>query len=98
MLLLHAEDDPKIPVRLAAELVDTVTAAGKTNVQLEVKQIIFYNNIRYSISKNKCFRFILLISIMDILFYTKLIICQVYLRNICDLHNVNYTFFVLRIN
>ena len=42
MLLLHAEDDPKIPVRLAAELVDTVTAAGKTNVQLEVKQIIFY--------------------------------------------------------
>ena len=42
VLLLHAEDDPKIPVRLAAELVDTVTAAGKTNVQLEVKQIIFY--------------------------------------------------------
>ena len=43
VLLLHAEDDPKIPVRLAASLVDTVTAAGKTNVQLEVKQIILYN-------------------------------------------------------
>ena len=48
MLLLHAEDDPKIPVRLPAELVDTVTAAGKTNVQLEVKQIILYN-LHYTI-------------------------------------------------
>ena len=51
VLLLHAEDDPKIPVRLAASLVDTVTAAGKTNVQLEVKQIIFYNNLHYSFNK-----------------------------------------------
>ena len=38
VLLLHAEDDPKVPLRLAAQLVDTVTAAGKTNVKLEVKQ------------------------------------------------------------
>ena len=37
MLLLHAEDDPKIPLALASTLVDTVKAAGKTDVELEVE-------------------------------------------------------------
>ena len=37
VLLLHAEDDPKIPLALASTLVDTVKAAGKTDVELEVE-------------------------------------------------------------
>ena len=32
---------------------------------------------------------------MDILFYTKLIICQVYLRNICDFLVICYIYYEL---
>ena len=37
VLLLHAEDDPKTPLALASTLLDTVKAAGKTDVELEVE-------------------------------------------------------------
>merc|ERR1712242_275920 len=37
VLLLHAEDDPKIPLALASTLVDTIKAVGKTDVELEVE-------------------------------------------------------------
>ena len=34
--VLHAEDDPKIPLHLAQKLVDTVTRAGKPDVEIHV--------------------------------------------------------------
>ena len=36
VLILHAEDDPKIPVRLAGKLYNSSLAAGKQDVQLHV--------------------------------------------------------------
>ena len=36
VLILHAEDDPKIPVRLAGKLYNASLAAGKQDVQFHV--------------------------------------------------------------
>ena len=34
--MLHAEDDPKIPVRLARSLVEAVRRGGREDISLEV--------------------------------------------------------------